>query len=142
MILAYSHLKRVLGEQKISVPELHRRIRKRGMRINVKSLYRLAHDTQPLERLDLRVAGAVCEVCHVPLSDLISFTPQKVKLRRLPTPKQKRLDLLMGKNNDGKVTRTEQVELRDLVREAEEITLANARILAEQRARDKPSNEG
>jgi Cro/C1-type HTH DNA-binding domain len=137
MVLAYSRLKRVLGEQNLSVPELHRRIQKRGLRINLKSLYRLVHDEEPLARLDMRVAGAVCEVCQVPLSDLISFTPLKAKLQRLSGMKQKRLDVLMAKNNDGKLNRDEHEELRSLVKVAEEITLTNARILAGQRPKIK-----
>src|SRR6266487_244267 len=123
MVLAYSRLKRVLGEQNISVPELHRRLMKSGVRINLKSLYRLAHDQEPLERLDLRVAGAVCELCQVPLSDLITFASAKRKLQRISAAKQKRLDVLMEKNNEGKLDRAEYEELRALVRHAEEITL-------------------
>jgi len=69
----------------------------------------------------------------VPLSELIAFTSRKEKLRRLPAARQKRLDALMAKNSEGRMTRAEQDELRGLVREAEEITLANARILAGQR---------
>ncbi|MBI1831517.1 MAG: hypothetical protein HYR84_08720 [Planctomycetes bacterium] len=130
MLVAYSRLKQVLGEQNLSVPDLHRRIKKRGFRVNLKSLYRLVHDDEPLERLDLRVAGAVCEICQVPLSDWISFTSIKAKLQRLAPAKQKRLNTLMVRNNDGQLNRAEQVELRQLVREAEEITLVNARILA------------
>src|SRR5258708_7194604 len=103
MVLAYSRLKRVLGEQNMSVPELHRRLKKRGLGINLKSLYRLAHDQEPLERLDLRVAGAVCELCEIPLSELITFASANSKLRHLSAVKQKRLDILMAKNNDGKV---------------------------------------
>jgi hypothetical protein len=133
MVRAYSQLKRLLGEQKLTVPELHRRMRRQGLRVNLKSLYRLQNDRQPLERLDLRVAGAICQVCRVPLSELIAFTPRKEKLRRLPAARQKRLDALMAKNSEGRMTRAEQDELRGLVREAEEITLANARILAGQR---------
>jgi Cro/C1-type HTH DNA-binding domain len=138
MILAFSRLKRVLGEQKMSVPELHRRITQQGVHVNLKSLYRLVHEHEPLERLDLRVAGAVCEVCRVPLSELILFTSEHAKLQRLSALKQKRLDALMAKNNDGKLNRTEQDELRALVHDAEEITLANARILAGQRAQFVP----
>jgi hypothetical protein len=133
MVVAFSRLKRVLGERDLTVPELHRRIRKRGMRINLKSLYRLAHDQEPVERLDLRVAGAVCEICDVPLSELIAFIANPVKLQRISAAKQKRLDVLMSKNNDGKLNRTELKELRALVKEAEEITLTNARILAGQK---------
>jgi hypothetical protein len=39
----------------------------------------------------------------------------------------------MVKNNEGSLTDGEREELRALVREAEEMTLANARILAGQR---------
>ena len=39
----------------------------------------------------------------------------------------------MTKHNDGQLTGGEPEELRALVREAEEMTLANARILAAQR---------
>ena len=43
--------------------------------------------------------------------------------------------LLMAKNSAGLMTDAERSELQTLVREAEEITLANARLLAEQRHR-------
>ena len=141
MLLAYSRLKRVLVEQKMSVPDLYRRIKKNGLRVNLKSLYRLAHDQEPLERLDLRVAGAVCEICDVPLSDLIAFAREDTKLQRFPGAKQKRLDQLMEKNNNGKLSAAEKQELSDLVRDAEELTLANARILAGQRAQISSSKK-
>jgi hypothetical protein len=133
VVNAYSRLKRVLDEQQISVPELERRLRQQGLRINLKSLYRLSNDRQPLQRLDLRVAGAICQVLEMPLSELIVFEKPHGKLRRLAATKQKRLDILMAKNNDGALTTAEQQELRALVREAEEITLDNARTLAGQR---------
>ncbi len=133
MMQAFSRLKRVLNEQNMTVPELHRRMRQRGLRINLKSLYRLNNDQQPLQRLDLGVAGAICQVFDLPLSELIAFEPTKTKLRRLATAKQKRLDTLMAKSNDGKLTSAERHELQTLVREAEEIMLANARQLAQQR---------
>jgi hypothetical protein len=133
MVLAYSGLKQVLAEQGITVPELARRIRRRGQHVNLKSLYRLSNDRQPLERLDLRVAGVICQVCQVALSELITFDKPRLRLRRLPAGKQRRLDVLMAKNNDGQLTRPEQGELQGLVREAERITLENARTLAGQR---------
>ena len=135
MTHAYSRLKQVLDERQMSVPELHRRISKRGMRINLKSLYRLSYEHQPLERLDLRVAGAICQVCEVPLSDLITFEGPGRRLQRFSAAKQKRLDTLMTKNNEGQVTPEELEELRALVREAEAMTLVNARALARQRQR-------
>jgi hypothetical protein len=65
MVQAYSQLKHVLSTRKMTVPELYRRITQHGMQVNLKSLYRLSHEHQPLERLDLRVAGAICQVCDV-----------------------------------------------------------------------------
>jgi hypothetical protein len=133
MVQAFSRLKRVLDEQNMTVPELHRRMGERGLRINLKSLYRLNNDRQPLRRLDLGVAGAICQVFALPLSELIAFETTEKKLRRLPPAKQKRLDVLMAKSNDSKLTKVEKQELQALVREAEEIMLQNARQLARQR---------
>jgi hypothetical protein len=133
MLRAYSALKQVLAEQGLTVSDLARRIRRRGQRVNLKSLYRLSNDRRPLQRLDLRVAAVICQVCQVPLSELITFEKPKARLRRLAAGKQRRLDVLMAKNNDGRLTRAEQGELQDLVREAEQITLENARMLAGQR---------
>jgi hypothetical protein len=132
MVQAYSRLKRILNEQKMTVPELQRRLRQQGLRINLKSLYRLTNEQQPLQRLDLRVAGAICQVFEMPLSELIAFEKPQGRLLRLSAMKQKRLDALMTKNNEGLLTKTEQQELRALVREAEELTLDNARTLAGQ----------
>jgi len=132
MLHGYSRLKQVLAKQDLTVPELCRRIEQRGLHVNLKSLYRLHNDRQPVERLDLRVAGIICQVCQVPLSELITFEPSRPRLRRFPASKQKRLDLLMDKNNDGTLTKAEQRELQALVREAEALTLDNARTLANQ----------
>jgi hypothetical protein len=129
---AYSRLKRVLNQQQMSVPELQRRIRQRGLNINLKSLYRLSDEQKPLERLDMRVAGAICEVCDVSLSDLVAFETHPGTLQTLPAAKQRRLESLMTKNNEGTLTEAEREDLRSLVREAEEITLRNARLLQEQ----------
>jgi hypothetical protein len=137
VVQAYSHLNRVLGDRRLTVPELHRRMQRRGLRVNLKSLYRLSKE-QPLDRLDLRVAGAICLVCDIPLSDLIVFETSGPKLRRLAAAKQKRLDQLMARNNEGTLSRAEQEELRALVREAERMTLDNARTLAGQREQLKP----
>jgi hypothetical protein len=50
----------------------------------------------------------------------------------LAARKQDRLDTLMEKNNQGKLKRSERRELQQLVRETQDITLHNARMLAEQ----------
>jgi Cro/C1-type HTH DNA-binding domain len=133
MVQAFSHLKRVLAERNMTVLKLHRHLLRKGLRVNLKSLYRLSNDRQPLQRLDLRVAGAICQVFALPLSELIVFESPRKKLRRLAAWKQKRLDTLMAQNNEGALTDAEEQELRALVREAEDILLDNARQLAEQR---------
>ena len=133
MVQAFSQLKRVLGERRLSVPQLQRRLEEHGLTVNLKSLYRLAKDDQPLERLNLRVAGMICQVCDVPLSKLIAFELAETRLRRLSAAKQHRLDVLMDKNNEGLLTSAERKELKALVRDAEEISLSDARKLAGQR---------
>jgi hypothetical protein len=133
MAHAFSRLKRVLNEHNMTVPELRRRLLEQGLRVNIKSLYRLSNDRQPLERLDLRVAGAICQLFALTLSELVTFEEPRRKLRRLASAKQKRLDALMARSNGGKLTDAEGQELRALVREAEEVLLDNARQLAEQR---------
>lgn len=133
MLQAYSRLKRLLDEHNMSIPELHRRLVQRGTRVNLKSLYRLSNDQYPLQRLDLRVAGAICYLYDVRLSELITFEEDGDLLSHLSVTKQKRLDALMAKNNAGHLTNAEREALQRLVREAEEITLRNARVLASQR---------
>ncbi len=133
MIQAVSRLNRVLREKNLTVPELHRQLLREGLRVNLKSLYRLNNDGQPLRRLDLHVAGAICQLFALPLSDLIKFERTGSKLRRLSSAKQKRLDALMARSNEGELTEAEGKELRVLVHEAEEVLLDNARRLAEQR---------
>jgi hypothetical protein len=71
----------------------------------------------------------------VTLADLIDFTGQVEKLAQLPEEKQERLEQLMDKNNAGRLTKKEQHELQCLVRETQEITLHNARVLAQQQQR-------
>lgn len=132
---AYSYLKRLLKQQQLSVPELHRRIRVRGLNVNLKSLYRLSDDKHPVDRLDMRVAGAICLVFAVPLSDWIVFEEETQTLHTLAPQKQTRLNLLMAKNNQGDLDTLEREELRSLVGEAEQITLANARLLSQQQQR-------
>ena len=139
---AYSRLKRLLKQQQLTVPELHRRMRSRGFRVNIKSLYHLSDEDQPVQRLDMRVAGAICQVCAVPLSEWIVFEPDDGRLRTLAPDRQERLDRLMAKNSAEQMTGAERHELQTLVREAEEITLANARLLVEQRHRLARSPSG
>ena len=135
---AYSYLKRLLHQQRLSVPELQRRIQGQGMNVNLKSLYRLTDDRQPVDRLDMRVAGAICLVFAVPLSEWIVFEEESQTLHTLLPERQARLGTLMAKNNEGVLDASERAELETLVREAEEVTLTNARLLSQQCQRLMP----
>ena len=136
---AYSRLNYVLAQQRLSVPELQRRMRGQGLEVNVKSLYRLRDDTQPVERLDMRVAGAICQVCAVPLSEWIVFAPETETLRRISPETQARLDVLMTGNSAGTLTPPEREELRRMTGEVEAMALENARLLARQRLSPAPA---
>jgi hypothetical protein len=61
----------------------------------------------------------------------VKNAPGRGSVRRLPAAKQRRLDVLMEENNQGRLNEEELKELRALVREVEELTLENARRVAE-----------
>jgi len=138
MIQAYSRLKVVLEQRKLTLAELRRRLEQTGVKAGQRSLSRLGDETQPLGRLDLRLAGAICQVCEVPLSDLIVFRSPEDGFRRLSQAKQRRLDLLLDRNKEGTLTEAERTELQGLVRETEEMTLHNAQYLLGQREQATP----
>ena len=52
------------------------------------------------------------------------------KLRKFPAAKQRRLDELLEKNSEGTISGNERRRLEHLVEEAEELMVANARLLA------------
>jgi len=52
------------------------------------------------------------------------------KLRKFPAAKQRRLDELLERNSEGIITPSERGRLEQLVGEAEELMVANARLLA------------
>lgn len=84
---------------------------------------------------------------HMPLYRVICHDLEECDLARQAQPdwirvefvyklapkKQKRLEKLMAKSSNGTLSRTEEAALRRLVREAEELALANARVLATDR---------
>jgi hypothetical protein len=53
-----------------------------------------------------------------------------VYLRRLPSQKQTRLAELMDKNNEGRLTRSEKLELKQLGFEIDKMLLANSHAIA------------
>lgn len=143
MYEAYSRLRFLLEERSLSTPELHRRLQAQDERVNTKTLYRLADPDRPLDRVDLRVVGAICRIMGVGLGDLIVFAePAGAALQTLPEPRQRRLDELMDRHNDGGLDDDQLEELRGLVAEAEEIARSNARRLAEHRHRLRRASAG
>jgi DNA-binding Xre family transcriptional regulator len=131
----YSRLWKILSERHMTVAELGRALAGRGVRVNVKTLYRLADPTAPIERLDMGVAGEICKVLTVDLSHLVSFEAARrdAGLRRIAPARQRRLDWLLDRQAAGRLTGPERRELSELVEEAERLTLQNARTLARAR---------
>ena len=96
--------------------------------MNVKSLYRLTED-EPLQKIDLRIAAAICHTVGIALSDLITFERPKAQLKRLDGRALMRLDALMAKNNEGRLTTAQRKEFVALADQAHRISMENARTL-------------
>jgi hypothetical protein len=135
---AYSRLILVLARMNMTVYQLHRRLAEGGFPVNIKSLYRLASD-EPIQKIDLRIAAALCRVCDVELGELITLEKPRVRLQRLDAGTQSRLETLMSKNNDGKLTVGEKREFAELAEKAHRLSLDNARALRSERKPSKPS---
>jgi len=131
----YSRLANILSERKMTVADLGRAFGRRGTRVNPKTLYRLTDPTAPIERLDMAVAGEICKALEIEISMLVSFESGRrdTGLQRLALAKQRRLDALLERQAEGRVAAREEKELASLVREAEQLTLRNARTLARSR---------
>jgi len=52
-------------------------------------------------------------------------------VKKFPAAKQRRLDELLAKNSDGTITLRQQQRLKELVGEAEELMVSNAKLLAD-----------
>jgi hypothetical protein len=53
------------------------------------------------------------------------------KLKKFPAAKQRRLDELLEKNSEGNITGREKARLEQLVAEAEQLMVANAKLLVQ-----------
>ena len=133
---AYSRLKAVLERQGLTTADLVRRVSEQGVRVNSKSLYRLADPEEPLEKVDMRVIGAVCQALGVGLGDLLTFDEPEI-IEQFAAPKQARMDALMARHNGAgpPLSAAEMTELEALVEEAEVVARGNARRLANRRRR-------
>lgn len=133
---AWSRLKFLLDQQHLSTADLVRRVSDQGDRVNAKSLYRLADPEEPLEKVDMRVIGAVCQALHIGIGDLLTFEEPLV-IEDFDAKKQARMDTLLARHkaSDHPLTAAERTELQALVEEAETVALGNARRLANRRRR-------
>jgi DNA-binding Xre family transcriptional regulator len=89
--------------------------------------------SEPIDRIEVQILGALRDALEVSLDDLLVFEAPTKGLQQLSASKQKRLHELMAKNTEGKLGASEREEFLQLGREAERLTLANARQLAAQR---------
>ena len=135
---AYSRLRIVLAKMNWTVFQLHRRLQAADFTVNIKSLYRLASE-EPLRKIDLRIAAAICKTCGVDFAELITLEKPRSQLRQLDERTRVRLEDLMAKNNDGKLTATGKKEFERLAEKAHRISLENARVLQAERRRGRPS---
>jgi hypothetical protein len=128
----YSQLRELLMARKMTVSALHRAMREKcGVKVNVKSLYRLASN-KPLQKIDGRIIGAICRTINSPIEALLSLEKPAQHLHRLTPAEQNRLDALMEQNTEGELTRRESTEFEGLVDKAHRLSVENARILAQQ----------
>ncbi len=132
---AVSRLHTLLGERALTRAQLWRRLEAQERAFDIKAVYRLADPSQPLLRLDLRLAGAICHELGISLDELIVFADSAESLESLPLPKQQRLDALLDQHEDAALSPEELAELGGLVAEAEQVALTNARRLDERRRR-------
>lgn len=135
MYEAWSRLKPILDRQGLTTADLVRRVSEQGDRVNAKSLYRLADPQEPLEKVDMRVIGAVCHALHVGIGDLLTFD-EPTDIEQFDAAKQARMDALLTRHKAGDtLSPTERTELQALIDEAETVARGNAHRLANRRRR-------
>ncbi len=134
---AYSRLNTLLTARHMTTADLVRRVQQQGDRVNPKSIYRLADPEEVLEKVDMRVIGAVCQALEIGLGDLLTFEEPAV-MDEFSADRQARMESLMSRHHarpDGPLAPVERAELEGLVEEAETVAQANARRLASRRRR-------
>lgn len=131
---AYSRLLFLLEQRGLTRAELQRRLAEQDEVTNPRMLARLMDPDRPLERVNLRVVGAVCRVLGIGLGDLIVFAEIHTPLvQTLPEMEQRRLDELMERHGEGELSSEELEALDALVAKAESLARSNAQRLAEHR---------
>lgn len=128
---AWSTLRALLAEKKLTVVNLHEILRVRGLAVNRKSLYRLA-SLRPVQKVDTAIVRGICEALDVRLEELIQFEKPRLELARLEPRLQEELDMLIEKNNDDRLTGDEETRFNTLVNAARRVMFKNLRVLSEQ----------
>ena len=134
---AYSRLKFLLTTRHMTTAALVRRVQEQGDRVNPKSIYRLADPEEVLEKVDMRVVGAVCQALQVNVGDLLTFE-EPVVMDEFSADRQARMNELMARHHarsEEPLAPDELAELEGLVEEAETVARGNVRRLAARRRR-------
>jgi hypothetical protein len=122
-VAVYPRLSELLRSRQLTVAELERQIKQRfGIRVDAKTLYRLAH-AEPVQRADLEIAGAAAAVLGVGLGDL--FEVQAIPVDQslsgdaedLSPEQSQRLAWLFDRSSRGELTPVEREEMEALVAE-------------------------
>src|SRR5207302_5074266 len=115
-------LRQILEQRGLTIAELERRIEQEyGERVDPKGLYRLASD-EPMQRADLRIAGAAASVLDVGLGDLFTIEATRLgvaqpQMAYLSPEQSRRLSHLLDRQARGRLSRDEQHEMDDLVQQ-------------------------
>jgi hypothetical protein len=130
---ARSSLAGLLREKRWTVADLVRRIHQSGVTLDKKTVYRLASD-EPIRTLNLPVVAAISRALE--LSDpgeLIDWTAgaNPPRLKRIDEATQIRLDELMDRNTEGRLSAAERLEFEELGQLVEKLSLENAALLAQ-----------
>lgn len=134
---AFSRLKSALDSQNMTTADLVRRVQEQGDRVNAKSIYRLANPEEPLEKVDMRVVGAVCQALGLGIGDLLTFA-EPTLVEAFEPVKQARMEALMARRmprSPDALSAEERAELEHLIEEAEAVARGNAHRLAARRRR-------
>ena len=131
-IAAYSRLPQLLRDRGWTVADLMRRLQGEGVRVDRKTLYRLASSTS-VGKADISLIRRICDILGVGLDDFFRFAEplpngQPDEFWDLPVARVERLNALGRRNNDGRLTELERRELADLVAEYEALALHNAQV--------------
>ncbi|HEX5415813.1 MAG TPA: helix-turn-helix transcriptional regulator [Chloroflexota bacterium] len=131
-IAAYSRLTQLLRDRGWTVAELLRRLHDEGVRVDRKTIYRLAGPA-PVGRTDISLIRRICDILGVGLDDFFRFAEplpsgEPNELWDLSAERVQRLNDLGQRNNEGSLNDEERSELADLVAEYEAVVLHNAKV--------------